>query len=239
MKAIILAGGKGVRLLPHTAFIPKPLVPIGEKPILEIILRQLISYGLNDIAISVGHLSGLIEAYFQNSDIKKLAKISYVRENKPLGTAGSLSLIKGLKDTFIVMNGDILTTLDYKKLIDFHKRAKSILTIATYKKSVDIDLGVMETNKENILMRYIEKPKESFKVSMGIYVYEPAVMDYIEPGKYLDFPSLVNKLLKAGEKVMSFPFEGYWLDIGRHEDYAKAQEEFDGIKGKLFKKRGL
>ena len=237
MKAIILAGGKGVRLMPYTTYIPKPLVPIKDVPILEIILKQLISYGFKDITISVGHLAGLIEAYFQNLGIKKLAKLKYVVENKPLGTAGSLSLLKGMDRTFLVMNGDILTTLDYRKLIDFHKKSGSILTIATYKKSVNIDLGVMEVAENNVIRRYIEKPKESFKVSMGIYVYEPAVMNYIKSGKYLDFPTLVNKLLKAGEKVSSFPFEGYWLDIGRHEDYAKAQKEFDGIKTHIFKKR--
>ena len=159
MKAIILAGGKGVRLMPYTTFIPKPLVPVGEKPILDIILRQLASYGFKDITVSVGHLAGLISAYFNSSDIAGSIKLSYVKEVKPMGTAGSLLLIKGLKDTFLVMNGDILTTFDYRKMTEFHKKSGSILTIATCRKKVDIDLGVMETDPDNRLTGYIEKPR--------------------------------------------------------------------------------
>lgn len=236
MKTVILAGGKGVRLLPLTTSIPKPLVPIRNKPILEIILKQLASYGLTDVTISVGHLAKLIEAYCNGVTFTKQMKLSYLREAAPLGTAGSLSLLRGITGTFLVMNGDILTTLDYNKFIRFHKDSGNILTIAAYKKFVDIDLGVMKMDSENILIKYIEKPREHFSVSMGIYAYESKVLSYIKSKTYLDFPSLVNKLLKAGEKVGGFPFIGYWLDIGRHDDYARAQDEFDKIKKGLFKK---
>jgi NDP-sugar pyrophosphorylase family protein len=237
LKAIILAGGKGARLLPYTEYIPKPLVPIRDMPILEIILRQLISYGFDDITISVGHLAGLIEARFEDSDIKKEVELKYIKEEAPLGTAGSLSLLEGIGETFLVMNGDILTTLDYDKLVRFHKDSGNMLTIAGYKKSVNIDLGVMELDAKGQLKDYIEKPEKSFKVSMGIYIYEPAVLSYVKQKEYLDFPSLVKRLLAAGERVGAFPFEGYWLDIGRHDDYAKAVDEYDSIKDRLFRKR--
>ena len=224
-----------MRLLPYTTFFPKPLVPIKEKPILDIILRQLVSYGFDDITISVGHLAELIEAYFEKSDIKKEAKLTYVKEDKPLGTAGSLSLVKDLDETVLVMNGDILTTIDYQKLVRFHRKSKSALTIASFSRSLQVDLGVMEIGKNMRLTNYIEKPVKNFDVSMGIYVYEPKAVSYIIPDKYLDFPTLVHRLLKAGEKVSAFPFKGYWRDIGRHDDYALAQEEYTKIKTKLFK----
>lgn len=227
MKTVILAGGKGTRLAPYTTIFPKPLVPIGDRPILEVIIRQLVRQGLGDIVLSVGHLGELIEAYFQNGhrNIPGL-KLEYFRETQPLGTAGSLAMIPGLDETFLAMNGDILTTLDYRALIRHHREARASLTIAMHQKDVKIDLGVLETNDQGELTTYREKPLYSFAVSMGIYVYEPHILRYLPKGQYMDFPDLVKSLLNKGEKISGFSSQDYWLDIGRREDYELAQLEF-------------
>ena len=228
MKTVILAGGKGTRLAPYTTIFPKPLVPIGDRPILEIIIRQLVRQGLGDILLSVGHLGELIEAYFQNGhrNIPGL-KLEYFRESQPLGTAGSLAMIPGLDDTFLAMNGDILTTLDYQGLIRYHREHQAALTIAMHQKDVKIDLGVLETNEQGVLTCYREKPLYSFEVSMGIYVYEPHVLRYMQKGQYFDFPDLVKLLLEKGEKIAGYRSQDYWLDIGRREDYELAQQEYN------------
>ncbi len=227
MKAVILAGGKGTRLAPYTTIFPKPLVPIGERPILEIIVRQLVRQGIGDIILSVGHLGELIEAYFQNGhrNIPGL-RLQYFRECQPLGTAGPLAMIPGLDDTFLVMNGDVLTTLDYQGLIQCHRSTGAILTIAMHRKEVHVDLGVLETDSGGALTCYREKPSYCFNVSMGIYIYEHNVLHYINKGRYLDFPDLVSDLLRHGEKVVGYPSQDYWLDIGRREDYELAQQEY-------------
>ncbi len=229
MRAIILAGGKGTRLLPYTTVIPKPLMPVGDRPILEVIIRQLKYYGFSRVTMAVGYLAGLIEAYFGDGH-KYGIKIDYSREDKPLGTIGALSLIDGLDKTFLVMNGDILTNLDYCKLVDFHDKNNAVATIATYHKEVKIDLGVLEMDEGFRLKQYIEKPTLKYHVSMGIYVFEPEILGFIESNGYLDFPDLVVELIKAGKKVIAFPFDGYWLDIGRHEDHLRAQEEFETLE---------
>jgi NDP-mannose synthase len=227
MKAVILAGGRGARLAPYTTVFPKPLVPIGDRPVLEIIIRQLLRQGIGDICLSVGYLGELIEAYFQNGhrNLPGLS-LSYVRESRPLGTAGPLAGIPGLDETFLVMNGDILTTLDYEALRAFHTSAGAALTVAMRRKDVRIDLGVLETNDRRELVAYREKPVYSFDCSMGIYVYEPRVLRYIKKDDPLDFPDLVIRLLDCGEKVVGFHSEDFWLDIGCREDYELAQQEF-------------
>jgi len=228
MKVVILAGGKGTRLAPYTTIFPKPLVPIGDRPILEIIIRQLAGQGLGDIVLSIGHLGELIEAYFQNERLNISGlRLDYFRENDPLGTAGSLAMIPGLDETFLVMNGDILTTLDYRALVRHHREQGAALTIAMHRKEVKIDLGVLETNEEGNLVSYNEKPLYSFDVSMGIYIYEPRALKFIPKGEYMDFPDLVRALLTNGEKVAGFHSRDYWLDIGRREDYELAQQEFE------------
>jgi NDP-sugar pyrophosphorylase family protein len=234
MKAVILAGGKGTRLLPYTTVFPKPMIPLGQKPILDIIIRQLSYYGFCDIILSVGYLAELIQAYFQNGNSQfPNIKFTYIKEREPTGTAGSLRLISGLDDTFLVMNGDVLTSMDYSKFIAYHKDKGGILTIGMHRRRVKIDLGVIETDENGILIGYMEKPEKVYLVSMGVYAYEPEVLHYIEPGKYLDFPDLVLRLLDNGEKVVGYSCDDYWLDIGRHEDYAKAQDEFELMKDKL------
>jgi NDP-sugar pyrophosphorylase family protein len=232
MRAVILAGGKGTRLLPYTTVIPKPLMPVGDRPILELIIRQLKHYGFSRVTMAVGHLAELIEAYFGDGN-KYGIKIDYSREDEPLGTIGSLSLIDTLDTTFLVMNGDVLTNLDYLKLVDFHKKIHAAATIATYNKEVKVDLGILEMDEGFELKEYIEKPTLKYDVSMGIYMFEPEILSFIEPNEYLDFPDLVLTLMKANRKVMAFPFDGYWLDIGRHDDYVRAQEEFETLKEDL------
>lgn len=227
MKTVILAGGKGTRLRPYTTVFPKPLMPIGHRPILDIIIQQLSRHGFKDIVLSVGYLSELIQAYFDNvSSRLNDVKLTYVKEDKPTGTAGSLASISGLDEPFMVMNGDVLTTLDYSKLVDYHHRKGGILTIGMYKKHVKIDLGVVEMDGDGTLTGYVEKPEKIYDVSMGIYVYDPAVLSYIDQGEHLDFPDLVLRLLEHGEKVVGYPFDGHWLDIGREEDYFQAQKKF-------------
>lgn len=229
MQAIILAGGKGTRLKPYTTILPKPLMPVGEYPILEIILKQLKYYGVEEIIFAVGYLKELLKAFFNNGE-KWGVKIRYSIEEKPLGTASPLKLIKDLRDDFLVLNGDILTNLDFKEFFDFHKTKRAYCTISTYSKSVPIDLGVLKLGKNGRLNDYIEKPILNYQVSMGIYALKKKALDYIPTGKYLDFPSLIKILLSNNKKVIGFKFDGYWLDIGRPDDYNTAIEEFEKNK---------
>ena len=232
MKVVILAGGKGTRLAPYTVVLPKPLVPVGDRPILEIIIGQLRHYGITEIVMAVGHLAELIEAYFGDGS-KFGVQIQYSREREPLGTAGPLGLIDGLEETFLVMNGDLLTTLDYSRLVAHHNDTGALCTIAMYRREVQINLGVMEVDSECRLLDYTEKPTYDYRVSMGAYVFDPSVLRYIYASEYLDFPDLIRLLLRNGQHVAAYPFEGYWLDIGRHDDYALAMEDFEKMRPSL------
>lgn len=232
MKAVILAGGKGTRLAPYTKVLPKPLMPIGDMPILEILLRQMRRADIRDVVLTVGHLAGLLQAFFQDGSRLGL-QIHYSYEEKPLGTAGPLSMIKGLDDTFLVSNGDVLTTLDIHSLVDYHKQRRATATIATHTRKVKIDLGVIQFNDANQVVGYIEKPTYELQVSMGIYVFEPRVLDFIAPNQYLDFPDLVLRMLDAGEFVVGYPFDGYWQDLGRADDYEQAVQEFESIRSQI------
>ena len=198
-------------------------MPVGELPILEVILRQLKSAGLQKISLSVGYLSSLIRAYC--GDGEKLGlDISYVSETKPLGTAGPLQLLKAPDKPFIVMNGDILTDLDFGQLYEYHETSGQLLTVATFKKEVKIPLGVLELGEENIILDYKEKPTFHNPVSMGIYCCSPKILDYLPNGQRFDLPDLVMALLADGQCVRSYPHPGYWLDIGNHDDYELAQD---------------
>ena len=229
MKAVILAGGKGSRLAPYTKILPKPLMPIGDMPILEILLRQMKRSGVEEVILTVGHLGDLLCSFFQDGSRLGL-NIRYSYEEQPLGTAGPLSLIEGLEDTFLVTNGDVLTTLDLKDLVDFHRLQKGIATIACHQRIVRIDYGVLQTNPMCEITQYIEKPVYDFSVSMGIYVFEPCVLSFIPYNQYLDFPDLVLKLIAAGERVMSYPYHDYWMDLGRVSDYEQAVQDFETMK---------
>ncbi len=232
MKAVILAGGKGTRLAPYTTILPKPLLPIGEMPILEILLRQLKRVGIEEVILTVGHLAGLLQAFFQDGERLGL-KIEYSYEDQPLGTAGPLALIGGLDDTFVVTNGDVLTNLDVRSLIDYHRAENAAATIAMHTREVKIDLGVINLDGGNRITGYIEKPAYSYCVSMGIYVFEPRVLEHIPPGEYLDFPDLVLRLLQADMCVMGFPFRGYWQDLGRPDDYEQAVRDFETLRPEI------
>lgn len=227
LRAIILAGGKGTRLLPFTVNFPKPLVPLGDTPVLEVLISRLLRFGITDITLTLGHLAELVKAYFDHrQNLLKQVSLRYVVEEEPTGTAGSLALVPGLDKTFLVMNGDLLTNLDFHELVKFHCEQEAILTIATHAREVKIDLGVLEFDAQNRITSYLEKPESTYHVSMGIYVYESRVLKYIQPGQYVDFPDLVLRLLKEGEKVSAYPTDCLWLDIGRPDDYARAQEIF-------------
>ena len=233
MKAVILAGGLGTRLKPYTTVFPKPLMPIGESPILEIIVKQLKAKGFNEITLAVGHLSELIMAFF-NTGSKYGLKIEYSTEEKKLGTAGGLGLLKNkLEDDFLVMNGDVLTGLDFSEFLEFHKETGSIATIALNRRHVDIDFGVVELDENRTLIGYIEKPKIDYLVSMGVYAFNESILEYIPSHEYLDIPDLMKRLLSEGEKVNGFIHDGYWLDIGRPDDYIKANEDIQKIYRQL------
>jgi len=232
MRAVILAGGKGTRLLPFTRVFPKPLVPLGDKPIIDTIIRQLKHFGFTRITLAVGHMAEMIQTYLHNGERYGIG-IDYAFEDEPLGTVGPLAQISDLEKSFLVMNGDVITNLDYSDLIAFHEQKGAVSTIGTYQKNFKIDLGIIQNGSGDSIEAYIEKPVLTYKVSMGIYVFSTDVLRYIEPNKYLDLPDLVKRLLADGQTVVSYPFNGYWLDIGNHTDYEKAIEEYESIKGKL------
>ena len=232
MKAVVLAGGKGTRLAPYTRILPKPLMPIGEMPILEVLLRQLKHAGILDVIITVGHLASLLEAYFQDGGRWGL-HISYSYEDHPLGTAGPLALIEGLDEPFLTLNGDVLTTLDLRQLLAFHRQQAAAATIAMHQRQVKIDYGVIQCNGGHEIKGYIEKPSYDYLVSMGVYVFQPEVLDYIPRDQYLDFPDLVLKLIAAGQKVAGYRFEGYWQDLGRADDYQEANRDFEHLRSQF------
>ena len=234
MKAVVMAGGKGTRLAPYTKILPKPLMPIGDMPILEVLLRQMKTAGVEDVYLTVGHLSGLLRAFFQGGEQWGL-NIHYCYEDSPLGTVGSLANIDGLDETFLLTNGDVLTTLDLKDLVAFHKSQNSTATIAMHRRQVKIDFGVLQTDDKANITGIIEKPIYEYSVSMGIYVFEPKVIDYVPKGKYLDFPDLILELIKAGEKVSGYGFNGYWQDLGRADDYEQATKDFDSMRTQFLK----
>lgn len=228
MKAVILAGGKGTRLRPYTTCIPKPLMPIGDMPVLEVLLRQLKRDGFDEVVITVGYLSELIRAFFQDGSRLGI-KITYSFEEKPLGTAGPLSqLIDELSDDFLLLNGDLLTTLNYRKMLEFHRANKAAATIGLYQRDVRIDFGVIETDGQSRLTNYIEKPTYHFDVSMGVNVLSAdAVKKHLVPGVRLDVPELMENLRRDGGRVLCYKEDCFWLDIGRIDDYEIAAEEFE------------
>jgi NDP-mannose synthase len=235
MRAVLLAGGEGQRLRPYTAVLPKPLMPVGDRPIMDVIVRQLRHAGVARITIATGYLSELIEVFFGDGS-KYGVPIDYFREDEPLGTVGSLALIDGLDDHFLVMNGDILTDLDYARLFDDHRKSDAAATIATQKREVEISLGVLQCNDATDTTRltgYLEKPRIDYQASMGVYCFSPEVIAHIEPGRRLDFPDLILRLVERGLTVRAWPSINYWLDIGRHDDYELALDEFDRMRARL------
>lgn len=233
MKAVILAGGKGTRLRPYTTIIPKPLVPIGEKAIIEILIGQLTKSGVDEIFICLNHFAEITKAFLGEGE-KYGLKINYSLETEPLGTVAPIKLIKNLPETFLVMNGDLLTDLKFDELFSYHSMEGSILTVSTYKRSSTIDFGVIETTTgDNTIKAFIEKPKYDFEVSMGVYVMNKNILDYIPSNTPFGFDNLIHLLLKKRIKMSTYPYSGYWLDIGRPEDYEKANNEIDYLNSLL------
>ncbi len=239
MQALILAGGKGTRLRPYTTVLPKPLMPIGDIPILEIILRQLKFSGVDSVILAVGYMHHLFESFFQNGERYGLS-ISYSFEDKPLGTAGPIALaMDRLEEDFLVMNGDLLTTLDYSALFQKHIDTKSAGTISLHRRTVNIDYGVVDYDENNCLLGYKEKPSYNYDVSMGINVLnKQAISDIVRPGEYLDIPNLMTQLTESGKRVGCYQQECEWLDIGRIDDYQQATDIFESNRS-LFLKDGL
>jgi NDP-mannose synthase len=232
MQAIILAGGKGTRLKPYTTVLPKPLMPIGDAPILEIVVRQLKKNDFRKITMAIGHQHDLFMAFFGNGE-KWNIPIDYYIETEPMGTAGSLRNINHIEDDFLMMNGDVLTDLSYKLLFDIHKQKKTDLTIATHKRIQKVNYGILEYEENGLLTKFTEKPSYEYYVSMGIYVLSRKVLSYIPQNKYFDFPELVQELLADKKKIYCHHFNGYWMDIGRPEDYEQAIDDYDKMKDML------
>lgn len=227
MRAVILAGGRGTRLSPYTSVIPKPLLPVGQTPIVELVLRHLAAHGITRATLALGYMSRYFKSFLRNNEqITNLLEIDYVEESQPLGTSGAIKMIAGLDETFLVMNGDILTDLDLGPLFEWHRQQKAVMTIATHRQPVRLDFGIVKTDADGVVVNYIEKPTLHHQVSMGIYIYEPCVLDWIGVDERLDFPDLVLRLVRDGQKVSTFTTDSLWLDLGRHEDFQKANELF-------------
>ena len=233
MRAILLAGGKGTRLRPYTTFIPKPLMPIGnEYSILEIIIRQLASKGFDHVTICLNHLAQLIIAFIGDGSQYGIT-IDYSMENKSLSTIGPLTLIDDLPEDFLVMNGDILCDLDYREFFNFHMSSKNDVTVSTHQRDTKIDFGVIESSSDGVITAFKEKPVYSFEISMGIYCINNRVVNRLERDVPYGFDNLMLDGVKNHAGYKTFPFSGFWLDIGRPEDYDFCNEHYPEIKGKL------
>jgi NDP-sugar pyrophosphorylase family protein len=237
-QAIILAGGQGTRLKPYTTLLPKALVPLDDMPVLELVIRQLANAGFTQITLAVGHLAELLEAYFGNGS-KWGVKISYARESQPLGTAGPLRTIPDLPEHFLVMNADIVSDIDFEAVFKAHQAIDgNLATIAVHRRTSKIDFGIVEYTADGNADTYpiegfVEKPIYEHSVSMGIYVFSKAVLEFIPENQFFGFDQLVKTLIAQKQKIHAFPFNGYWLDIGRVDDYETAVNDFQTMKSKL------
>lgn len=233
MRAVILAGGKGTRLKPYTTLIPKPLVPVGgECSVLELVIRQLVRAGFAHVTLAVNHLADLVMAYF--GDGKKWGVlIDYSFENKPLNTVGPLTLIHDLPENFLVMNSDILCNLNFKSFFEEHVRSKSPISVAACSRKTVIDFGVLKYDSNNRLTEFHEKPVYSLDVCMGIHCFNRSFIEKLPKGRPYGFDQLMLDSIKNGDKIRIHKFDGFWLDIGRAEDYQYADEHYIDIKKKL------
>ena len=222
MRAVVFAGGLGTRLRPYTTVLPKPLVPVGGRPILEHILGQLAGYGVTQVDLCVAHLGELIRAYFTEAHAAPQdLELRWHWEDEPLGTAGALRVVPDLEGTFLAMNGDVLTNLNYRALFDYHRDRDALLTIAMHRKHVHIDLGVIE-NSDGFVSAYREKPVLNYEVSMGVYIYDARALEYLPEGQ-CQFPDRVQRLLAADQVVAAFPaYDAEWFDIGTFGELERA-----------------
>ncbi len=225
-RAVLLAGGKGTRLRPYTLTMPKPLVPIGDMPIIEIIIRQLVKFGFEHITITVNHMADMIKEFCGDGS-KWGIKIDYSLETKPLSTMGPLKLIPDLPDNFLVMNGDVLTDIDFSEFYNEHVENKAIFTISAYERDHKVDYGVLESDENNKLVAFKEKPILHYNVSMGVYMLNKKCLDIIPEDTFYGFDHLMIDLIKNETPATVRPYKGYWLDIGRPDDYEQACNEFE------------
>lgn len=227
-RVVLMAGGLGTRLRPLTETVPKPMLSVGGRPLLETLVQSFIDQGFYRFDFSVNYRAEAIEKHFGDG-YRFGAEISYLRETKPLGTAGSLSLIaKRPEKPFFVMNGDILTSINFRHMLDFHQQSGTAATMAVFEKGFDIPYGVVEVDGDRLLA-IREKPTHSFFISAGIYLLEPKVLERIEPGAFLDMPDLFVRMMDDGEVVSAFPIREYWRDIGQHQDLDRAEKDFPTI----------
>ena len=228
-RAVILAGGRGTRLRPYTVVLPKPLMPIGDYPILEVVIRQLARHGFDRVTMAVNHQAELIKAFFGDGS-KWRMHIDYSLEDEPLGTMGPLKRIGDLPEHFLVMNGDVLTDLDFAALHAEHTAANRLFTISSFRREQKVDYGVLVTSSQGTLEGFQEKPVTPYEVSMGIYMVSREILPYVPAHGPYGFDDLMRDLLKARQTVHVRKFGGYWLDIGRADDYQQAIDEFAGMK---------
>lgn len=232
--AVVLAGGKGTRLRPYTVVFPKPLMPVGEYPILEIVIRQLVQHGFERITLAVNHQAELIKAFFADGS-KWGVVVDYSLENEPLGTMGPLRLINDLPEHFLIMNGDVLTDLNYGTFHSEHTGNERLFTISSHRREHRMDYGVLDVGPDHRLRNFQEKPKTSYEVSMGVYMASRRILKFLPPAGPYGFDTLMLDLLKNDQEVDVKAFEGYWLDIGRPDDYAQAIAEFDAMKERFLR----
>jgi NDP-sugar pyrophosphorylase family protein len=240
MQAVILAGGKGTRLQPYTLVFPKPMLPVGGVPIISTLVQQLSFFGFTDIIISLGYMREYIRLYFGDSaNMPEGSRIRYSYEEEPLGTAGPVSMIDGLEENFLVINGDILSTIDYRDFYDYHIKKDALLSIAVGIKEVKVSLGVLELDKENRITDFREKPTYTFNDNMGIYIYNRRALEYIPRNKRLDMNDLVLDLIRHEQKVIGYisKEQYYWIDVGQHADYEKANQVFLENRDSFLRKR--
>ena len=233
-QVVILAGGQGSRLRPYTTILPKPLLPVGEIPILEILVRQLKHYGFKNILISTGYLAELIEAYFGDGR-RWGVTIRYVRESNPLGTAGALKLARNTENNFLVLNGDVLTDMDFAAFFKWHVRQKACGSIVIKERRIKGDFGVVEVGSNFELKTYREKPETQSFVSIGVNAFNKKAKSYINPNESIGIPDLMLRIKDRAQRVCCYQMYDQWLDLGRFEDLEQAKDLFEGHKKKFIK----
>ena len=232
-QAIILAGGKGTRLAPFNTVLPKPLMPLGEVSVLEVVLRQLDRQGFEEAILATGHLSEIIEAFCRSLEPKLRLSLRVYREETPLGTIGPLARIPDLEPDFLLLNGDILTTLPFAEVLSQRRERKGLATLAMGEREVTLEFGVMSVDARGCITRFSEKPTFKNLVSLGVYAFTRDILSWIPTRDRFDLPDLVQLLVEGNRKVDTYRYDGYWKDIGRLEDYEAAKEDFIRDPGKF------
>ncbi len=223
LSAVIMAGGFGKRLLPLTEEVPKPMLPLGDRPLLERTIEQLRLAGIREINLTTHYLTPSIVQHFGDGEAFGV-RINYTNEDQPLGTAGGLKLLKRAEGSFLVINGDVLTGVSFQKMLLYHRKHNAMMTVGVRTHELEVPFGVVECDEERIT-QLREKPSLTLFINAGIYLLEPAACDYIPDGQRFDMTDLIEKLLDEGRMVVSFPIIEYWQDVGRHENYRQAQED--------------